>query len=1069
MTRIAVLSDIHWRGITRHDEYTKVFETVFKQLREEVRPDYIFGLGDFFHTKTMGITPEVIDKLTWMFKELSSIAPVYAILGNHDGNLTNDNRQDTITPIVSAINSERVTLFKKSGNFIIPDTVLNLCVLSCFDEPGWEDVETDHDLINIALFHGSVRGCQTDSDWIMTHGEVNLSMFKKYDFAMLGDIHKSQFLDQRGHSGPTRELKPWIGYPGSLIQQNYGEDTVKGYHVWDIWTNDDWDVTFMQVANDYQFVTVPWKGDVPSTVKESLRVGGGRLNNKRVRIASDQTVFHLQMKELYDELKNVHKASEVVFKPTKEQLSTSGSDEKAHEKAQSLRNSPDVLCDLYDSFVQKDYKIPLTSTQKTEAKTYIRESLEKVRSQEDDTARDVVWSIKDMEWSNLYRYGEGNRIDFSNISGITGIFGPNKIGKSSVVGSLMYGLFNTTDRGPVKSAYIINKNKNSGFVRVTVNVSGTDYVIERSVAKASKRGGKWDEEKASTKLALYRLDKDGMTEELVSENSESRTDTDKVIRKLIGNSQDFLLTAFSNQGGMTRFIDEGPTQRKAILNRFLDLDIFEKLFKMANEELQVFNAQSSRFQNVNWAEAKSDVESYIADCNMDILTTKATLEDRKARRDKLRTWLQKHGADKQAELRQKIDQVNSVIERTETKISLKEAEANSKEKTWSDLAVSLTAAKAKLASTDATSLQEKAARLQKLSESYSSLRTEKEAEKTKLGHQQKNVKKLELVPCGDTFPTCHYIKDAHSDKKVLEAQEKLVNDLLAASEAMREDFESLQKEKIAEQLRSCQVLEKEIAASEQSLSFAEEVRQHSEEVLRTLRQELFTSTEERTRLLQEIALQEDLGSGMEEEKALGTMIRDGETALQKLYVKLGGYTTKLEQLIRESEDAARIVEEQKVYDSIVQAFSKNGIPAYVLKNKLPEINTELNNILAGIVSFRVFLETEVGSNTLDVFLEDKDSRRVIELASGMEKMIASLAIRVALTSLSSLPKPDIFIQDESFGSLDPANCAKVIELLQTIKNRFKSVLIISHVEEIKEAANNILTICDNGVESSINC
>ena len=152
-----------------------------------------------------------------------------------------------------------------------------------------------------------------------------------------------------------------------------------------------------------------------------------------------------------------------------------------------------------------------------------------------------------------------------------------------------------------------------------------------------------------------------------------------------------------------------------------------------------------------------------------------------------------------------------------------------------------------------------------------------------------------------------------------------------------------------------------------------------------------------------------------------------------------------------------------------QAFSKNGIPAYVLKNKLPEINAELNNILAGIVSFRIFLETEVGSNSLDVFIEDKDSRRVIELASGMEKMIASLAIRVALISLSSLPKPDIFIIDESFGSLDSSNCAKVIELLHTIKSRFKSILIISHVEEIKEAASNIVTIYDNGTESGVNC
>lgn len=199
--RIAAISDIHWRGITRHDEYTSVFERLFYQLRNEVKPDYIFGLGDFFHTKTQGITPEVIDKITWMFNELALIAPVYSILGNHDGNLTNDNRQDTISPIVAAINNPRINLFKKSGNCIVPGTNINLCVLSCFDEAGWNNVQTDHDLINVAMFHGSVRGCATDSDWVMTHGEAEVSMFERFDFALLGDIHHSQFLSERPCEG----------------------------------------------------------------------------------------------------------------------------------------------------------------------------------------------------------------------------------------------------------------------------------------------------------------------------------------------------------------------------------------------------------------------------------------------------------------------------------------------------------------------------------------------------------------------------------------------------------------------------------------------------------------------------------------------------------------------------------------------------------------------------------------------------------------------------------------------------------------------------------------------------
>lgn len=1070
MPKLAFLSDIHWRGITRHEEYTKAFTEVFRQLREEVKPDYILCGGDIFHTKTQNITPEVIDKITWMFNELAVIAPVYSILGNHDGNLTNDNRQDTISPIVAAINSPRINLFKKSGNCIIPGTNINLCVLSCFDENGWNNVQTDEDLINVAMFHGSVRGCKTDSDWVMSHGEADISMFERFDMALLGDIHKEQFLGYRSHDGITRDMKPWIGYPGSLIQQNYGEDTVKGYHVWDIRSADDWDVTFHQVANDYQFITVNWKGDVASTVSEALKVAGKTLQHKRVRIASDQTVFHLQMKELYDELKNKHKASEVVFKAGKDKnISESGSDEDTHQKALSLRNSPELLCELYDSFIEKDYKIELTDTQKNEAKAYIQSSLDKVRKSEDDVARDVVWSIKNMEFSNLYRYGENNSIDFSSLNGITGIFGPNKVGKSSIVGSLMFGLFNTTDRGPVKSAYIINKNKREGYARVTLNVSGTDYVVERSVAKASKRGGRFDDEKATTKLCLSRLESDGTEVELVSENSESRTDTDKVVRKLIGTSQDFLLTAFSNQGGMNRFIDEGATQRKAILNRFLDLDIFEKLYKMGNEELQRYNTLSNKFRNVNWNEAKSECQALIDSCNQDILLAKEELEEKQSKREKLRGWLQQHGADKQTDLRRKIAQASDKSERIQGKIDMLQVELEAHNNTCNTLRDHIAATKNQMTQVQLVVLEEKASKLEKLSQDYFDLKMDLSTEQQKLATQVKSIKKLDVVPCGDSFPTCHYIKDSHADKASHEAQKKIVEDILSTYEAMKKDFEALQQEKIEEQIKAYQRREKEIETNEQKLAFSETLLKGCVDTITSLQQELETVKAEHEALVEELNKQEDLGASIEEERVVSVAIRDIETKLQGLYVKLGGYSNKLEQLDKEATEAVKIIEEQKVYDSIVQAFSKNGIPAYVLKNKLPEINAELNNILAGIVSFRIFLETEVGSNTLDVFIEDKDSRRVIELASGMEKMIASLAIRVALISLSSLPKPDIFIIDESFGSLDSSNCAKVIELLQTIKNRFKSILIISHVEEIKEAATNIVTIYDNGVESCVNC
>lgn len=1068
MTKIVQFSDVHWRGITRHEEYTNAFNNFFSQLREEVKPDYIIGTGDFFHTKTTGITPEVIDKMTWMFRELAEIAPLYLILGNHDGNLTNENRQDTISPIIAAMNNKNITLFKQSVNHTIPNTNINLCVLSCFDKDGWQSVSPKQDMVNVALFHGSVTGCEVDSDWVMSNGEVDRSMFEKYHFAMLGDIHRCQFLGHRPHSGITRDLKPWIGYPGSFIQQNYGEIKTKGYLVWDIRSDNDWDVSFKDIPNEYSFNTVPWMGSVQETVDSAIEVCNGDLLNKRIRIVSNEKIFDVQIKELHQKLKSSLKASEVVIKADVatniSELDIAGGIQKI-----SLRNDPNTLFELYDNFIVRDYKSTLSEDQKIKAKDYIKASLEKVRSSEEDSVRDVSWTIKKLEFNNLYRYGENNVIDFEKIRGITGIFGNNRLGKSSIVGALMFGLYNTTDRGPVKSAYIINKNKTAGSSSVTIEVSGVEYVIERKVEKAKKRGGIFDEEKAATTLKLSKVNKDGSREELINENSDTRTDTDKVIRKLIGNSQDFLLTAFSNQGGMNKFIDEGATQRKSILNRFLDLDIFEKLNKMASEELSGYNAKIKKFQNVDWDHAAKLLEEAVQSKQDNITTLKTELEEVKTSRENLLMFLQQRGIVKLNNIQKTLEKSNRAVEDIERKLSLAAAEKITVEQKRNIFENNLKQYQEQIKLLSVDDLKAKKELLQTIGKQYHETKARLGAEKQKLDSQVKSIRKLDLVPCGTSFQSCHYIKDSHEDKSLHETQKEEVLKLIASFDGVREEYETLQNEKIEEGIQKHNELQLTIQSNsiklEATIKQIEQINSSIESLTNTL--DVSKKEQDKLKIELESFGTKSFNEKIEEEKELARKISQLETQLQTIYQNIGADKNKLEHLNAEAAEAKEIIEEQRVYDSIVQAFSKNGIPAFILKSQLPAINAELNNILAGIVPFRIFLETEVGSNTLDVFIEDKDSRRVIELASGMEKMIASVAIRVALISLSSLPKPDIFIQDEGMGVIDGNNISKVIELLNTIKNRFKAILIITHVDEIKEAASTILSIHDNGSESFI--
>ena len=111
--KCAHISDIHWRGLTRHEEYRESFQAFFDKL-VILKPDAIFVGGDIVHSKTQGISPELIDCLCWWFEGMAKIAPTHIILGNHDGLVLNKHRQDAITPIIKALNNKNLYLYKLS-------------------------------------------------------------------------------------------------------------------------------------------------------------------------------------------------------------------------------------------------------------------------------------------------------------------------------------------------------------------------------------------------------------------------------------------------------------------------------------------------------------------------------------------------------------------------------------------------------------------------------------------------------------------------------------------------------------------------------------------------------------------------------------------------------------------------------------------------------------------------------------------------------------------------------------------------------------------------------------------
>jgi DNA repair exonuclease SbcCD ATPase subunit len=80
------------------------------------------------------------------------------------------------------------------------------------------------------------------------------------------------------------------------------------------------------------------------------------------------------------------------------------------------------------------------------------------------------------------------------------------------------------------------------------------------------------------------------------------------------------------------------------------------------------------------------------------------------------------------------------------------------------------------------------------------------------------------------------------------------------------------------------------------------------------------------------------------------------------------------------------------------------------------------------------------------------------MGSGAEKSIAAMAIRLSLLQVSNLPKSNMFILDEPGTALDNENMEGFIRILDMIKNYYDTVLLISHMDALKDVADQIITI-----------
>ena len=1024
--KIAHLADTHIKNLKYHGDYRACFEQMYKILREQ-EVDYIVHCGDIAHTKTQ-ISPEFVEMASHFFSNLADIAETFVILGNHDGNLKNKSRQDAITPIIQALDRWDLHLLKNSGetHLVRGDIVFN--VLSVFDRDNWIQ-PTRPNKINIALYHGSISNCQTDAGWTMEHGEDNIAIFEEFDFAMLGDIHKRQFLDKEKR----------IYYCGSTIQQNHGETNDKGFSIWTINSKDDWSVEHFTLENPRPFVTIELTptGKIPR--KASVSSGA------RLRLVSNNNLPLDVMKKAVDVARHKFKPESISF--LNRAAGKRGSVDELTDGlgAQNLRD-PEVQQELISEYL-KDYQVK----PETLSKIYeLNSKYNQIVESKEDISRNVNWKLINFEWSNLFNYGEDNSIDFTNTNGIIGIFGKNFSGKSSIIDAILFTMFNTTSKNERKNVNVVNQNKDWGEGRLKIKIGDKTYFIHRKVTKYLKKGKEGESIEAKTELnfSVY----DPVTNEETSLNGTTRNQTDANIRRQFGSVDDFLISSMSSQHGALSFINEGSTKRKEIIAKFLDLQFFDKKFRLGKEDSISSKALVKKLDGRDYEkeikeaeEAHSDLREAISDIEAQEKTISLNLTKARERVIDISRKL----TDMPTETIDILNVKNEIIKTKNQLISLSDSviEQNETLNTERERINKIVGLMSKLDYDSLTSS------LGEIQEAESKLKTftnnlEIATEKQKL---------LNDIPCGTSYPACKFIRDAHVASATIPEVEENIDEL-------KNVLSHLNPEIVKDHLEKYRKLEIKRAETENLVKDLRLSVERSNIAIERLNTKMFDLNNQKVEYEENKEAIENLEKLLKEKKVYGVTIKQLEEQDKSnnrkkidLYKLLGSEEQRIQSLKEQKVEFQNIQSEYASYDLFLRCMHPNGIAYDIIKQKLPVINEEIAKILSNVVEFEIFFETS--GNKFDIFIKHpKHEARPIEMASGAEKSMAAMAIRLALLSVSSLPKGDAFVLDEPGTALDEENMAGFIRILELIKVYFKNVLLISHLDSLKDCVDKQIVI-----------
>ena len=525
----------------------------------------------------------------------------------------------------------------------------------------------------------------------------------------------------------------------------------------------------------------------------------------------------------------------------------------------------------------------------------------------------------------------------------------------------------------------------------------------------------------------------------------------------------------SNQSNSGGFIEKSQKEKKELLAQFLDMNVFEELYQIANDEIRELSALLKDYKNQNFTEKLSEAEDSLVE-NKKLLSETQTLSEKYAE--------QKTKASIKIEslLGELISVDSSVINtdnliklklKLEENLDIKSSECKDYADNLADLQFKLNDYQSKFNKYDLRNLQESNLKYQTYVNRLEEITSSLDSLNTDIEHKQEHLDGIGSLSFDDDCEHCVKNQNTPFAKKSKTLSDD-IKKLTLTSNGLDNEIIDMKSEMIKYDVRDVLVTVKDLKIKVDDYTSAiEKVELQTKSCnleltnlqtkISNIESDIQKSIEQKESVEHNAKIQIEIDKHKHNLKEIEQLVFDTTETI----IDVSGDVKIAENTIKTVNDSInRLGEMERKYEGYeyyLKSVKRDGIPYELISEVLPKLEVEINNILQPLVDFQILLNTD-GKNINSYIAYGDDEFWPLELTSGMEKFISSVAIRTALTNVSNLPRPNFIAIDEGFGSLDSDNFNSLYLLFDYLKHQFDFIVTISHIDKTRDMVDQIIDI-----------